>query len=128
MPRRSETVEHLLELMKPFGTVTARSMFGGWGLYREGLFFAIVADDVLYLKTDDETRAAFGAQDLEPFVYRTKDGTGTAMSYRRAPDEALENSGEMARWARLAYEAALRAAARKSPARRSTKPKRAAKP
>jgi DNA transformation protein and related proteins len=123
MPRRSETVEYLVELMRPWGAVTAKSMFGGWGLYREGLFFALVADDVLYLKTDDETRAAFEAQQLEPFVFRTRDGTGTAMSYRRAPDEALENPEEMARWARLAYEAALRAAARKSPARRPTKPK-----
>ncbi len=117
MPRRSETVEYLVELMRPWGDVTAKSMFGGWGLYREGLFFAIVADDVLYLKTDDETRAAFEAQHLEPFVFKTKDGTGTAMSYRRAPDEALENPEEMARWARLAYEAALRAAAKKKPAR-----------
>jgi DNA transformation protein and related proteins len=123
MPRRSETVEYLVELTRPWGAVAAKSMFGGWGLYREGLFFALVADDVLYLKTDDETRAAFEAQQLEPFVFRTRDGTGTAMSYRRAPDEALENPEEMARWARLAYEAALRAAARKSPARRPTKPK-----
>jgi DNA transformation protein len=113
MPRRSETVEHLLELMKPFGAVTAKSMFGGWGLYREGLFFALVADDVLYLKVDDETRATFEAAGLEPFVFRTKDGTATAMSYRRAPDEALESPDEMARWARLGYGAAVRAAAAK---------------
>lgn len=124
MPRRSETVEHLLELMRPWGAVTAKSMFGGWGLYREGLFFALVADEVLYLKTDDETRAAFEAQGLEPFVFRTKDGTATAMSYRRAPDEALENPDEMARWAGLAYGAALRAAAAKgSPRKRKAKPK-----
>lgn len=124
MPRRSETVEHLLELMRPWGVVTAKSMFGGWGLYREGLFFALVADEVLFLKTDDETRDVFEAQGLEPFVFRTKDGTATAMSYRRAPDEALENPGEMARWATLAYGAALRAAAAKAPARkRPAKPK-----
>ena len=117
MPRRSETVEYLVELMRPWGAVTAKSMFGGWGLYREGLFFAIVADDVLYLKTDDETRAAFEAEHLEPFVVLSRDGTSTAMSYRRAPDEALENPDEMARWAGLAYGAAVRAAARKPPAR-----------
>ena len=126
MPRRSETVEYLVELMRPWGAVTAKSMFGGWGLYREGLFFAIVADDVLYLKTDDETRATFEAERLDPFVFRSKDGTSTAMSYRRAPDEALENPDEMARWAGLAYGAAVRAAARKPPARpKSAKAKRA---
>lgn len=120
MAKRSEYVEHVLETMKSFGPVEARSMFGGWGLYRHGAFFALIAKDVLYLKVDDETRAAFEAEGLEPFEFVSKGGKGTAMSYRRAPDEALENPVEMTKWARMGYEAALRAAALKaSPARRA---------
>lgn len=113
MPRASETVEHILELLKPWGAVTAKAMFGGWGLYREGLFFALVADDVLYLKTDGTTRAAFDEAGLEPFTYVMRGEPKTMASYRRAPDEAMESPGEMARWARLAYEAAVRAQAGK---------------
>ena len=70
--------------------VEANAMFGGWGLYHQGAFFAIVAGDTLYLKTDAQNRARFEAQGLEPFVFQAKDGKKTAMSYRRAPDEALE--------------------------------------
>jgi DNA transformation protein and related proteins len=112
MPRRSEFVEHVVETMRAFGPVEARPMFGGWGLYHGGVFFALVAEDALYLKVDDETRARFEDLGLEPFVYDTKDGSHS-MSYFQAPEEALETPHVMTEWARLAYGAALRAAARK---------------
>lgn len=119
MAKRSEFVEHVVETMRPFGAVEAKSMFGGWGLYRDGLFFALVAGEVLYFKVDDGNRAAFEAAGLEPFVYGMKDGKKSIMSYRRAPDEALESPLEMAKWARLGFEAALRAAARKARSKRA---------
>ena len=49
-------------------------MFGGHGLYVDGLIVAIVVEDVLYLKTDDETRPAYVRRDLVPFSYTTKEG------------------------------------------------------
>jgi DNA transformation protein len=115
MPKRSEFVEHVLETMRRFGPVEAKSMFGGWGLYHQGLFFALIAEDALYLKTDDENRADFEAHGLEPFVYSMKDGDKLTMSYRQAPEEALESPDVMAEWARRGYAAALRAAAKKKP-------------
>jgi DNA transformation protein len=114
MAKRSEFVEYVVETMRIFGAVEAKAMFGGWGLYHRGAFFALVAGDALYLKTDAENRARFEAEGLEPFVFASKDGKKTAMSYRRAPDEALENPAVMAVWARYAYEAALRAASAKA--------------
>jgi DNA transformation protein len=115
MPKRSEFVEHVVETMRRFGPVEAKSMFGGWGLYHQGLFFALIAEDTLYLKTDAENRADFDALKLEPFVYAQKDGDTIVMSYRRAPEDALESPDVMAEWARRGYAAALRAAARKRP-------------
>ena len=112
MPVRNEFVEHVVEMLKPFGAVTVRRMFGGWGLYRDGVFFALIAGDVLYLKADEESAADFDRQGLEPFVFR-KEGEDIATSYRRAPDEALEDPREMTRWAKAAYGAALRKQARK---------------
>jgi DNA transformation protein len=113
MPKRSEFVEHVVETMRRFGPVEPKSMFGGWGLYHQGLFFALIAEDALYIKTDDENRADFEALGLEPFVYAMKDGETLTMSYRAAPEEALENPDVMAEWARRGYAAALRAAAKK---------------
>ena len=115
MPRRSEFVEHVVETMRRFGPVEAKSMFGGWGLYHQGLFFALIAEDALYIKTDDDNRADFEARGLAPFVYPMKDGQTIVMSYRQAPEDALENADVMAEWARRGYAAALRAAAKKRP-------------
>jgi len=110
---RSDFVEHVVETMRELGPVTAKQMFGGWGLYHEGLFFALIHEDTLYLKVDDENRAQFEVADLPPFVYKTKDGESMAMAYRQAPPEALESPAAMAAWARLGYAAAVRAKNRK---------------
>ena len=110
---RSEFVDHVVDTLRGLGLVQARPMFGGWGLYHQGLFFALVLDDTLYLKSDDENVAAFEARGLEPCVYESG-GRRIVMHYRRAPDEALESPAVMAEWARLGLGAALRAKARAS--------------
>jgi DNA transformation protein len=120
----AEFLDHLRELMRAAGyAVAARAMFGGHGLYVDAMFFGIVDDDVLYLRADERTRAAFG--DAAPFEFMTRDGKRQAMKYLQAPDEALERPDAMAHWVRLALGAALRAAAagharKKKPSR--TKP------
>jgi DNA transformation protein len=119
MPNSRDFVDYLLELARPAGVATARAMFGGHGLYLEGVIVAIVIDDTLYLKCDAESRAAFDARDLAPFEYVTKDGERIVMSYRRAPDESLESPDAMREWLRLAQGAALRRAT----ARPATKPR-----
>jgi len=109
-PRRNEFVAHVLELLAPSGSVTARRMFGGFGIYRDGLMFALVADDVLYLKTDGTNRGEFEAAGSEPFAYHAR-RKRVILSYWRAPEEALDNGATMLAWARSAYAAALRAKA-----------------
>ena len=120
MDPRGEFVEHVLETMRTFGPVERKSMFGGWGLYHGGLFFALISENVLYLKVDAENRATFDERGLVPFVYESRLGEKTVMHYHRAPAEALESAEVMAHWARGSYAAALRAAtARPAPRRRS---------
>ena len=72
-----------------------------------------VVEDVLYLKTDDETRPAYLKRELDPFSYTTKEGKAYAMSYHRAPDEAVEGPDAMREWLRPALGAALRNAQKK---------------
>ena len=62
MPRPlPELVVHACELFAPLGSIRTRAMFGGWGFYCDDLFFAIIADETLYLKADAETAARFEA-------------------------------------------------------------------
>ncbi len=103
-------VELCLELLAPLGAVRVRRMFGGHGLYVDGLFVAIVADEGLFLKTDAATREDFGAAGCTPFVFEAA-GRSLTMSYWSVPPEALESPALMAPWGRRALAAALRATA-----------------
>ncbi|HJW04818.1 MAG TPA: TfoX/Sxy family protein [Azospira sp.] len=109
-----EYVDYLLESLMPLGRVMAKRMFGGAGLFLDGLMFAIVIDDQLWLKADDANRAEFTALDLPPFTYQ-RQGKVTAMNFYRAPDEALDAPHALLPWARSAFGAALRGAAAKAP-------------
>lgn len=99
----------------PFGDIAVRRMFGGAGVYCDGLIFAIIGDDAVYLKADDETRPAFEAAGLAPFSYPSADGTAMIMSYYEAPDEIYDDHEARARWTGLALAAARRAALKKKP-------------
>ncbi len=107
-----EFVSYVVEMMSSIGPVYAKGMFGGHGIYLQGLMFALVADGVLYLKSDIDTDGEFKAKGLEAFRYNKK-GKEYKMSYYQAPEETLEDSEEMNLWANKAYAAALRAAAKK---------------
>lgn len=97
-------------MLSPLGPVRVRRMFGGQGMDVDGLFLALIADGQLFLKADATTRERFVAAGCVPFTYATKDGERQVMSYYRPPEEALESPALMLPWARLAMEAALRAA------------------
>ena len=109
----SEFIEYLLEQMQGVGPVSARAMFGGHGIYHDGIMFALVADDVLFLKTDEVNRHEFEARNLPPFLYERKDKV-ISMSYNEAPGEALDDPDEMTHWARSAIEASKRADRKKA--------------
>ena len=100
------------EQFSALGEVTTRRMFGGMGVYHDGLFFALIADDTLYLKVDDNNRAEFESAGLRPF----EPWDGHVMQYYEAPADALENRDELARWAQGALAAAR---AKKKPKRTS---------
>jgi DNA transformation protein len=102
-------LEFLKDQLASFGPVTIKRMFGGAGLYREGVMFGLVDGENLYLKADERTREAFEAEGLLPFSYRTKHGTNTLTSYWRAPERCFDDPDEMAAWAERAWAAALRA-------------------
>jgi DNA transformation protein len=98
---------HLHDLLDEPGTVSTRAMFGGHGVYLDGLIVGIVVDEVLYLKTDAGTRARFEAAGSAPFVH-TGQEKPIGTSYWSAPDAALESAQAMRPWVELAREAALR--------------------
>ncbi|KPP97668.1 TfoX/Sxy family protein [Marinobacter sp. HL-58] len=114
----SEFVENLNDVFCQFGPVSVRRMFGGYGVYHDGLMFGLVADDVLYLKVDGESVGRFIELGLEPFEYQKNDAM-IKMSYYMAPESIFEDPEQAKEWAALAFDAALRA--RKSSTRTKVK-------
>ncbi len=122
-PPRNAFADHVAELLSPLGVVRVNRMFGGRGIYVDGIFIAIIASDRLFMKTDEATRSTWQAAGCEPFTYQTAEREVQLTSYWSAPAQALESSDDLRPWARLALEAALRQRAHTKPrAARKTKP------
>ena len=66
---RDEFARHCIDLLSPMGGARSRRMFGGFGLYVDDVFVALIAIERLYLKVDAQTRPRFEAAGCEPFVY-----------------------------------------------------------
>lgn len=104
--------EHVVDLLQSIGPVYSKRMFGGFGVFLDGLMFGLIADNELYLKVDDHNRVDFEKLGLEPFTYNKK-GKLMNLSYYQAPEEAMESLELMSMWGASAYECAIRAAASK---------------
>lgn len=104
----SEFVANLNEVFVLLGPIEAKRMFGGYGIYHDGLMFALVVDDVLYLKADEKSASCFVKLGLPRFEYE-KNGTKMSMSYYSAPEDVFDDPEQAKAWADRAYDAALRA-------------------
>ena len=109
----ARTGEFVRELLADLGEIRIRPMFGAAGVYLGDLFFAIIDDDVLYLRAEDTDRAAYEAAGARQFTYAMKDGVIQSMAYWSLPDTAADDPEEAVAWARKAVAAARKKAASK---------------
>jgi DNA transformation protein len=108
--------DFLNERLAPLGPVSLRRMFGSTGLFRDGVLFALVHDDELYLRVDDGNRAMFGDDPPPVPMSYVKRGKRIELAYWPMPERLLDEPDEFLAWARAALGAATRvAAARKAP-------------
>ncbi len=108
--------DFLRDVFAKAGPITIKKMFGGQGLYADGLIFGLVVMDTLFLRVDDETSGDFDAEDLPFFVYsypQPTDRKPVTMPYRQIPERCFDDPDEAAHWARKAMAAARRVAAQK---------------
>lgn len=103
----SEYREFVLEqLGRVAPAITSRAMFGGVGVYSNGFFFALMAGETLYLKTDDVNRPDFEAAGMGPFY--PFEG-GKAMQYYELSADLLEDADRLRPWIENAIDVARRA-------------------
>jgi DNA transformation protein len=106
MPVSAEYCAYALDQLASLGRVTGTRMFGGVGIYLNGVFFALIADDVVYFKVGDSNRAEYESAGMKPFKpYRNKN---TTMPFFEVPVSVLEDVDQLAAWGRKAYAVARR--------------------
>ncbi len=115
-------LDMIREMLAPLGAISARRMFGGASLYCEGVLFALVDDDVLFLKADATSKARYEAEGCGPFTYAGQTGP-VAMQYWRMPDRLYDEPDDMLDFAREAISVAAKAKS----AKRASRSQKAAK-
>ncbi len=99
--------DFIVELFAPFGSVTVRRLFGGAGLFAEGLMFGLVFDGAIFLKVDDASIPDFEREGSVPFVYTRAKSPGRvgrhSLSYWRLPERLYDDPEELVSWARRAF-------------------------
>jgi len=102
-------VDYILDILSPIGGIKARKMFGGYRIYKNGIFFALIAEDVLYFKVDDSNRADYESHGSKPFTYEGKSKKTVVMSYWQVTEDILEDHNELALWVAKALKVATKA-------------------
>ena|SRR5204863_6166522 len=104
MPISNDFLAYVLEQLEPV-RASSRKMFGGAGIYVDGIFCGLIDDDVLFLKSDEATREDFLSRGS---VKWSPPGMEPTLGYLSCPDEVLEDPDELAVWMRRACDVALR--------------------
>src|SRR6266851_586115 len=120
MPVSEEYLDYVVDQLGCLGEVTAKRMFGGVGLYRDGFFFGLIAGDALYFKVDDENRSdyeAAGAKAFQPYGEESY-----SMGYYEVPVDVLEDVDKLRGWASGAVSATERNAQQTTTTKRTKKP------
>lgn len=104
----------LRELFAGLGAISIRRMFGGKGIYHQGIIIALVIDDELLLKADAQSASAFMDAGSRQWSYQSKKtGKPVAMPYWSVPDDAYDDPDTMTDWAQTAFAAGLRTQSKK---------------
>jgi DNA transformation protein len=119
MPVSERYREYIMGLLECVGQVTARNMFGGVGIYFEGLFCALIAENILYFKVDDANRLDYEAAGMGPF----RSG-GQTMQFYEVPEEVLDDDEKLRLWAGKALDVARRKLAEKRGKKRAGRKKK----
>ncbi|MCO5065858.1 MAG: TfoX/Sxy family protein [Rhizobiaceae bacterium] len=102
--------DDLRDMFAGLGPIQIRRMFGGKGIYHNGLITALVVQGEVLLKADEISAPEFAAAGARQWTYQSRKGKAAAMPYWSIPDSAIDDPEEMTIWARKAFEASLRAA------------------
>ena len=99
MTASAEYTEYVLELLEPIGPVRTSRFFGGVGISRDSVQFAMIMGNSLYFAADEHTRKKYEQAGMQPFSYMTKKGRVQVRKYFELPEDVLTDPEELRLWA-----------------------------
>lgn len=93
--------DFVLDQLTSLRNVTARAMFGGYGLYQGAKFFGIIHKDRLYFKVTVSSVSRYKQAGMKPFRPNTKQ---TLKSFYEVPVDMIEDAEALTQWATEAVE------------------------
>jgi DNA transformation protein and related proteins len=121
MVASDEFAEFLRDQLAPLGRISMRRMFGKTGVFCDGFMLAMVRDNTLYFRVDDDNRADFKEAEAFPPLNYEKKGGSIDLSFWRAPERLFDEPEELVTWAQSALAAARRVATKRERAERKRK-------
>ena len=97
--------EFVLDQLHGLVGIDCRAMFGGYGLYRNDVFFGIIHKGRLYFKTDQKSVPIYLEVGMKPFRPNAKQ---TLKSYYEVPVDVIEDSDQLVDWAKNAFRTKLK--------------------
>jgi DNA transformation protein len=113
MPVQPQYLAYILEQLAGLPAVRPNRMFGGVGLYSDGIFFGLIDDDTLYFKTGPANVADYLSRNMPKFM-PFPDKTGAVMGYHQVPADVIEEPELLVQWARTSVSVALSSKAAKA--------------
>ena len=98
----------MLDVFADIRGITSKSVFGGWGFYKEGIIFAIIVDNELYFKVDDVNRPDFEKLNSHQFIYEQSGGKKASMPYFQLPENIWNDRNEIYKWVEASVKASIR--------------------
>ena len=95
------------DLLADIPDIMSRAMFGGFGLYKNGIIFAIIADGALYFKVNETNKSEYEKYGSKPFTYKMPTGKLYEMSYWLLPEEIMEDREELSAWVSTSVAASI---------------------
>ncbi len=100
-------LEYILDLLSHCDSITSRAMFGGYGMYKNGVIFGIIANDELYFKVDQSNIELYKKYQSEAFTFKAK-GRVSKMSYWKVPLLVMEDEAQLKNWLDQSYNISLK--------------------
>ena len=125
MTASTEYLEYILELLEPIGPIRTGRFFGGVGISKDSLQFAMIMGNSLYFAVDDDTRRKYEQAGMQPFSYMTKKGRVQVRKYFELPEDVLTDPEQLRLWTQEAVHVAGKPKQRNNALKRTRTKRRA---